>query len=194
MKKTFLIALFAALTFCACSTDSMNTYWRNNKTGEWVIGITENNVVYDSKVWDITSKSEADDAYTIEARCGQKTISVNLGKENSDKRIIIVNGTETECSLIDDQYLPDYPEKDTTPLANNNYAEGDSVTIMRGLKVRYMRELKAFIIKRRLHTTHLLTRWAASPSVFRWRTQHSFIFIMGTGMLGWWQNLTRHTS
>ena len=129
MKKTFLIALFAALTFCACSTDSMNTYWRNNKTGEWVIGITENNVVYDSKVWDITSKSEADDAYTIEARCGQKTISVNLGKENSDKRIIIVNGTETECSLIDDQYLPDYPEKDTTPLANNNYAEGDSVTI-----------------------------------------------------------------
>lgn len=129
MKRTFLIALFAALTLCACSTDSMNTYWRNNKTGEWVIGITENNVVYDSKVWDITSKSEADDAYTIEARCGQETISVNLGKENSDKRIITVNGTETECSLIDDQYLPDYPEKDTTPLANNNYAEGDSVTI-----------------------------------------------------------------
>ena len=132
MKKTFFIALLAALTLCGCSLDITDTYWRNEKTGEWVMGITENNLVYDSKVWDITSKTEADDAYTIEARCGQETISVSLGKENADKRIITVNGTETECSLIDDEYLPDYPETDTIPLANNNYVEGDSVSITGG--------------------------------------------------------------
>ncbi|MCR4592513.1 MAG: TlpA family protein disulfide reductase [Bacteroidaceae bacterium] len=129
MKRTFLIALLALVTLCACTTDITDTYWRNDKTGEWMMGITENKLVYDSQIWDITSKTEADDTYSIKARCGKETISVSIGKEINNKRIITVNGTETECSLIDDKYLPDYPEKDTTPLADNNYAEGDSVTI-----------------------------------------------------------------
>lgn len=129
MKRTFFIALFALVSLCACSTDIMDTYWRNNKTGEWIIAITENKLVYDSQIWDITSKTEADDTYSIKARCGKETISVSIGKEINNKRLITVNGTKTECSPIDDEYLPDYPEKDTTPLANNNYAQGDSVTI-----------------------------------------------------------------
>ena len=129
MKRTFFIALFALMTLCGCTTDITNTYWRNDKTGEWMIGITDDNLIYDSKIWDIIYRSDTNGVYDIKARCGKETSTVSISKCNGNKRIITINGTETECSLIDDEYLPDYPETDTTPLANNNYAEGDSVTI-----------------------------------------------------------------
>lgn len=129
MKRTFLIALFALMMLCGCTSGITDTYWRNDKTGEWMMGITDDNLIYDSKIWDIIYSSDTNGVYAIKARCGKKTIAVSISKGDGDKHLITVNGMKTECSLIDDKYLPDYPEKDTTPLADNNYAEGDSVTI-----------------------------------------------------------------
>ena len=129
MKRTFLIALFALMMLCGCTSGITDTYWRNDKTGEWMMGITDDNLIYDSKIWDIIYSSDTNGVYVIKARCEKETIAVSISKGNGDKHLITVNGMKTECSLIDDKYLPDYPEKDTTPLADNNYAEGDSVTI-----------------------------------------------------------------
>ena len=129
MKRTFLIALLALMMLCGCTTGITDTYWRNDKTGEWMIGITDDNLIYDSKIWDIIYSSDTNGVYVIKARCEKETIAVSISKGDGDKHLITVNGMKTECSLIDDKYLPDYPEKDTTPLADNNYAEGDSVTI-----------------------------------------------------------------
>ena len=40
---------------CGCSgNDIMDTYWRDDKTGEWLIGLTEDGVIYDCKVWGIS--------------------------------------------------------------------------------------------------------------------------------------------
>ena len=70
MKKIQLvISTILLLVLCGCSGVGMrSTYWRNDDTGEWLIGLTEDNVIYDCKVWDIASKNESDGVYSIEAQ------------------------------------------------------------------------------------------------------------------------------
>ena len=59
----------------ACSgNDIMDTYWRNDKTGEWLIGLTEDRVIYDCKVWGISKMEERDGTYTLQANYGMNSI------------------------------------------------------------------------------------------------------------------------
>ena len=136
MKKLFSILLVVMLlVLCGCSNDRMNdTYWRNDKTGEWLIGFVENKVVYDCKVWDVVSQTEEEGAYTIQAEWAGSKLNVNVGKEEDGRRSITINGKEAPCSIISEQFLPDYPEKDNTTFADNNYRAGDSVTIVGWIK------------------------------------------------------------
>ena len=136
MKKLlWIVSVVVMLVLCGCSNNGMNdTYWRNDKTGEWLIGFVENKVVYDCKVWEIASQTEEEDTYTIQAADGEKKLEVKVGKEENGKRIITINGKDAECSFISGECLPDYPEKDTSTFANNNYRAGDSVTIMGWIK------------------------------------------------------------
>lgn len=109
----------------------VDTYWRNDKTGDWVLGIAKDAVVYDSKVWSITSKKETKGAYSIEAVSGGKALSLMIGKEKGGKRTIKVDKEKMVCSMIATDYLPDYPVKDTvSAIADNRYWEGDSITII----------------------------------------------------------------
>lgn len=119
-----------SFALCGCSGDGiMDTYWRDDKTGEWLIGLTEDAVIYDCKVWGIAKKNESNGTYTIQARYGLDSLDICFGPEQNDKRSITIGNKQFDCSLIDGWYLPDYPEKDTTAFANNHYAVGDSVTI-----------------------------------------------------------------
>ena len=133
MKKTIITFLFSVVMFfalCGCSGDGItDTYWRDDKTGEWLIGLTEDAVIYDCKVWGIAKKNESNGTYTIQARYGLDSLDISFGPEQDDKRSITIGNKQFDCSLIDGWYLPDYPEKDTTAFANNHYAVGDSVTI-----------------------------------------------------------------
>lgn len=109
----------------------VDTYWRNDKTGDWVLGIAKDAVVYDCKVWSITSKKENKGAYSIEAVSGDKALSLMIGKEKDGKRTIKVDKEKMVCSMIAADYLQDYPVKDTvSAIADNNYREGDSITII----------------------------------------------------------------
>lgn len=128
----FLSAMILLL-LCACSgNDLMDTYWRDDKTGEWLIGLTEDRVIYDSKVWGISKMEERDGTYTIQANYGMNSLDISIVSEQNGKRTISIGGKQYDCSLIDNGwYLPDYPEKDTcTTMADNNYRKGDSVTII----------------------------------------------------------------
>ena len=62
MKTTKLfLALTVAILLGAniCNAQSLtNTYWRNLKTGDWVIGFAEKHVIYDNAVWDIVEQTE----------------------------------------------------------------------------------------------------------------------------------------
>ncbi len=127
---TFLFSVVMSFALCGCSSDGItDTYWRDDKTGEWLIGLTEDAVIYDCKVWGIAKKNENNGTYTIQARYGLDSLDICFGPEQDDKRSITIGNKQFDCSLIDGWYLPDYPEKDTTAFANNHYAVGDSVTI-----------------------------------------------------------------
>ena len=108
-----------------------DTYWRDEKTGDWMMGVGRNHVVYDCKVWVITSQTERKGAYTLNASNGGENITINIGKETKGLRTVGVGKEKTVCSMITGDFLPDYPTKDTaTKLADNGYRMGDSVTII----------------------------------------------------------------
>lgn len=107
-----------------------DTYWRNEQTGDWMLGVTEDAVIYDNKVWEITSQNERKGNYSLLAKNGSDILSVQLNKKK-EKRIIRINGQKALCSLITSDFLPDYPTKDAvSTIADNGYRMGDSITII----------------------------------------------------------------
>ena len=110
-----------------------DTYWRNEATGDWMIGFAEKHVVYQNKVWDIVRRMEKKDAYTLTLDDG--TI-VKIGKMKKGLRTIAIgNGEPVACSPITGAVMPDYPTKDQrTGFVDNGYAPTDSVTIIGWLK------------------------------------------------------------
>lgn len=111
-----------------------DTYWRNDLTGDWMLGIGKSHVVYDSKVWKIASQKEQKGAYTINAKNGNDAIIINISKVKAGKRTIAIGKQKTICTNITSSYLPDYPA--TVPNASalgikdNAYRSGDSITII----------------------------------------------------------------
>jgi len=122
------------------STDNLpegitDTYWRNEATGDWLIGFTSQHVIYNNKVYDIASQSEKKDAYTLTLNDGT---TIRVGKMKKGKRTITISPTSQTtitCSPITTVALPDYPMKDLrTGFADNGYSATDSVTLIGWLK------------------------------------------------------------
>ena len=110
-----------------------NTYWRNETTGDWLIGITQNHVIYGNKVWDIVNQTAKKDAYALTINNG--TV-IKVGKMKKGQRVITFGkGKAVKCSPITTATLPDYPTKDQRKgFVDNGYREADSVTIIGWLK------------------------------------------------------------
>lgn len=114
-------------------TGIANTYWRNEATGDWLIGFTKQHVIYNNKVWDIVGQTEKKDAYTLTLNDGT-TIRVGTMKKGL-RQIAIGKDKAIACSPIRDAALPDYPTKDTRKgFVDNGYNPKDSVTIIGWLK------------------------------------------------------------
>lgn len=110
-----------------------DTYWRNEATGDWLIGFTPKHVIYNNKVWDIDAQTEQKDSYTLKLNDG--TV-VKVGKMKKGKRSITI-GRQLSilCTPIVTAALPDYPTKDSRKgFVDNGYMGTDSVTIVGWLK------------------------------------------------------------
>lgn len=120
-----------------------NTYWRKDKTGEWLIGFTKDKVIYDCRVWNITARNKDDKSGdAIVAKDGEEQLLVNVQNEKKGQRRILIGMTVADCSLITSEYLPDYPANapeasaatvpDASPsgVADNAFRAGDSITII----------------------------------------------------------------
>lgn len=119
----------------------VNTYWRKDKTGEWLIGFTKGKVIYDCRVWTITSKAMIP-GVTITAMSQNDKINISVGKEKKGQRTITIGKDKAVCSLITSEYLPDYPATvpeasaanapDASPsgIKDNAFRSGDSITII----------------------------------------------------------------
>ena len=112
------------------------TYWRNNATGDWLIGFAEKQVIYDSRFWNIKSMAEKRGGYTLTVENGNDVLNIKVGKMKKGTRTITVgNSKAVKCSPITTAALPDYPVKDTrVGFKDNGYRMGDSVTIIGWLK------------------------------------------------------------
>ena len=110
-----------------------NTYWRNNATGDWLIGIAKHHLIFDSKVWNIESRTAEKGGYTIKTTDGK---TVKIGKLKKGVRTFAIDGRKpVVCSPIVTKSLPDYPQKDNREdFVDNDFADGDSVTIVGWLK------------------------------------------------------------
>ena len=110
-----------------------NTYWRNEATGDWLIGITPHHVVYKNKVWDIVSLTEKKGTYTLTLDDGNAIMVSKM--KNGKRRITIGKEKPVTCSPIVTAALPDYPTKDLRRgFVDNGYRTNDSVTIVGWLK------------------------------------------------------------
>ena len=87
-KITALLALVAMAGRAQKTVSTLaDTYWRNEKTGDWLIGITANHVIYDNMVWDIVARTEKKDTYTL-----------TISRPTSDC-LQSKNGTTIRCGL-----------------------------------------------------------------------------------------------
>ena len=113
-----------------------DTYWRNNATGDWLIGFAEKQVIYDSRFWNIKSMAEKRGGYTLTVENGSDVLDIKVGKMKKGTRTITVgNSKAVKCSPITTAALPDYPVKDNrVGFKDNGYRMGDSVTIIGWLK------------------------------------------------------------
>ena len=114
-------------------TGIANTYWRNEATGDWLIGFAKQHVIYNNKVYDIVSQTVKKDAYTLTLYDGT---TIRVGKmKNGLRQIAIGKNKAIVCSPITGAALPDYPTKDIrTGFVDNGYRADDSVTIIGWLK------------------------------------------------------------
>ena len=109
-----------------------DTYWRNEQTGDWLIGFAEKYVIYNNGVYEIVCQSEKKDVYTLTTDNGE---TIKVGKmKNGQRTIAIGSGKPVVCRPITTQYLPDYPTKDLTAFKDNGYQAGDTATIVGWLK------------------------------------------------------------
>ena len=140
MKPTKLfLALAVAVLLGANTSNAQNltdTYWRNPKTGDWVIGFTEKHVIYDNAVWDIMEQTERKGSYTLTISNGNEARSIKVSSTKKEERTITIDKkVSVKCSPITTSTLPDYPTRDDRQgFKDNGYRMGDSVTIVGWLK------------------------------------------------------------
>lgn len=114
--------------------DLADTYWRNDKTGEWLIGFSKDKVIYDNRVWNITARNKDKHGEAIIAKDGTDQLLVDVLWEKKGQRRILINNTLADCSRITSSFLPDYPatvpDASASGLRDNAYRSGDSITII----------------------------------------------------------------
>ena len=139
MKTKLFLVLTVAVLLGANTSNAQNltdTYWRNPKTGDWVIGFTEKHVIYDNAVWDIMEQTERKGGYTFTISNGSETKDIKVSPTKKEERTITIDKkVSVKCSPITTSTLPDYPTRDDRQgFKDNGYRMGDSVTIVGWLK------------------------------------------------------------
>lgn len=162
-SKTDIIVLLAVAFLCGCSikrdiarnmqkSPSLDeSYWRDDATGDWIIGILPEGVVYDSKFWEYSNMNENAGKLLLHNN-DNENISIKIGKEKDGKRSFKI-GSEKNLILsrITGEVLPAYPSKEyRNKFVDTGYQREDSVTIsgwMRGLPPEYIEQMgnKVFI-------------------------------------------------
>ena len=117
-------------------TDSLlSTNWRDDLTGQWLIGFMPDKAIYDSRLWDYVEADFARGRFLLTD--GKETVRVEAGRQKRDGRTFTITRTDgttprrVQASRVTGMDLGFYPQNQpgVTEFANNGYIPGDSVTI-----------------------------------------------------------------
>ena len=92
MNKESIIVILLALVVMAGQAQSpipesiVDTYWRNEVTGDWEIGFTESCAIYDCKIWQYGNINEKNGKVVLALNNGNKTLGVTIGKQEKTRR------------------------------------------------------------------------------------------------------------
>ena len=141
MNKKIIITILLALVEMTGQAQSpipesiVDTYWRNEVTGDWEIGFTESCAIYDCKIWQYGNINEKNGKVVLALNNGNKTLGVTIGKQEGGKcKMSIGKQKKQTYSLITTRTLSYYPQPDQTPFIDNGFQEGDSATIIGWIK------------------------------------------------------------
>lgn len=114
-------------------TSLESTNWRDEATGDWVIGFYPDFAVYDTRVWGYAAKDFERGKFVLTD--GDKTLNVEAGKEKSGRRTLKIGDREVKATRILGYSNDTYPaEGGVTAFKDNGYRSVDSVTICGYLK------------------------------------------------------------
>lgn len=119
--------------------------WRDDITGDWILGIYPEGVVYDSKYWEYSDMDGKAGKLFLHNN-NNENLCIKIGKEKDGKRSFkIGSDKERILSRISGLTLPAYPSKDyRTKFVDTGYQREDSVTIsgwMRGLTPEIIQQI-----------------------------------------------------
>ena len=132
MKQTIITILLVLVTMAGQAQSPIpesivDTYWRNEVTGDWEIGFTESCAIYDCKIWQYGNINEKNGKVVLALNNGNKTLGVTIGKQEGGKcKMSIGKQKKQTYSLITTRTLSYYPQPDQTPFIDNGFQEGDS--------------------------------------------------------------------
>lgn len=113
-----------------CPQKWFDSYWRNEKTGNWDLALCYGFAIYDCRFWDY--KDISDNVITVVN--GNDELKIVMGKEKKGKMTIQIGDKKDVYSRITGRFLPDYPTKDTrTDFVDTQY-ETDTVTLVGWIK------------------------------------------------------------
>ena len=126
-KKTIITIQLAliALTGQAQVKSGLDINLRDDATGEWLIGLFNDFVIYDCEYWNYGEIRKNKLVLT----CGEKRLDVRLKRKGEAVTAVSINGRKHQTSVLTSKYLPEYPSKDETAWPNGIHAEEDSVTL-----------------------------------------------------------------
>jgi thiol-disulfide isomerase/thioredoxin len=121
-RKNIITLTFVLITINGWAQKVTDSSWRDEKTGEWVISLYNENAVYNNKVWQYDSKTDKKVVLTS----GNDKITVTIGKEKEGKRLFKIGGKKLTLSAITTNSICDYPTPDETPFSTE-LKEGNAI-------------------------------------------------------------------
>ncbi len=134
----------------AIKADLFDSNWRNDQTGDWMLGLYAENAVYDSKVWQYEEKSEK----KVVLANGNDKLTIAIGKEKNGIREFNVNGKKIKLSRFDSN-LPAYPTADETAFSKELKKGEATIT---GIIKNFPRELSNGKITYYVFSNNIVTR------------------------------------
>lgn len=122
MKKTIITFLLALVAMAGQGQvkSGLDLCLRDEVTGEWLIGLFDDYVIYDCEYWEYAEAGKG--RYVLTKDGLRKEIQLK-------KNTVTIDDVKHRISTLTSKYLPDYPSKDETGWPKGIPAEEDSVTL-----------------------------------------------------------------